>query len=619
MSLGVITASPVAANVTRAIVVPTPNNAGEEATYTIVFTTTQDLAAGARIRIDFPEGTSIAAVTISGVTVDGFFAADIIKIDERLNIELATTRTAGPRVVTVYNVMNPTDADNYALSVSTTEEPTMVASDTYTIVASTVADSIEISPEEATIAAGETQAYTTKAYDAYENLIGDVTDETEFTIVEPSHGGEWGAGESEDNVYTAGAVGEWMVMGNYSGLTDTAILIVEPAAVETLTIIEQPTNAIAGEEIAPAVTVNATDEYGHLIPELPITASLVAEEGEGTLHGTRTQETDDVGIATFDDLWIDLVGEYKLVFTATGKTVETEAFNIAVAERAKLLIRPQTATITVGGSQEYKTDIADEFGNVVLPNITAYVNFEIDAASEGTFTDNVVHDTLITGTWEVTGTYIPDTDITGTATLIVKPGTAVDFDISPKLATVRSGEQQTYTATAEDEFGNSFDVTAKTVFSIEPRAEGVWDDNVYTSDRVGKWTVTGTHAGLEDDATLDVDYSICFVATAAYGSPMAEEIQILREFRDKYLLTNPPGRALVDLYYRVSPPVARFITEHPALQPIVRAALVPALALSTLAVTSAPSTQIAILALLLASVAMAVWATKRRERGPAYS
>jgi len=33
----------------------------------------------------------------------------------------------------------------------------------------------------------------------------------------------------------------------------------------------------------------------------------------------------------------------------------------------------------------------------------------------------------------------------------------------------------------------------------------------------------------------------CFIATATYGIPMAEEIGILHEFRDEYLLTNPLG------------------------------------------------------------------------------
>jgi len=123
------------------------------------------------------------------------------------------------------------------------------------------------------------------------------------------------------------------------------------------------------------------------------------------------------------------------------------------------------------------------------------------------------------------------------------------------------------------------------------------------------------------DATLTINVlEICFIATAAYGTPMADEIQILREFRDEYLLTNPLGQTLVDLYYRVSPPIAEFITEHPSLKPIVRAGLVPAVVMSTIAVNTTPVEKTAIVGLLvLVSVALAVWEVKRRGRGPEYT
>jgi hypothetical protein len=88
--------------------------------------------------------------------------------------------------------------------------------------------------------------------------------------------------------------------------------------------------------------------------------------------------------------------------------------------------------------------------------------------------------------------------------------------------------------------------------------------------------------------TMNDDYSIranfegvggCFIATAAYGTPIAEEIQILRDFRDEYLLTNPLGQGLIDIYYTISPPIADFITDHPSLKPIVRAGLMPVVAM----------------------------------------
>ena len=101
---------------------------------------------------------------------------------------------------------------------------------------------------------------------------------------------------------------------------------------------------------------------------------------------------------------------------------------------------------------------------------------------------------------------------------------------------------------------------------------------------------------------------------------MTEEIEILRQFRDEYLLTNTVGQALVDLYYTVSPPIAGFITEHPGLKPVVRAGLLPAVAMATVAVNTTSTEKTATVGfLVVASVAVVVWLTRRRARSPEYS
>jgi hypothetical protein len=83
-------------------------------------------------------------------------------------------------------------------------------------------------------------------------------------------------------------------------------------------------------------------------------------------------------------------------------------------------------------------------------------------------------------------------------------------------------------------------------------------------------TATGTSTSLNDL----LGYFGCFIATAAYGTPTAEQIDVLREFRDVVLLQSAAGSWFVALYYRISPPVADFIARRDLVRILVRELLV---------------------------------------------
>lgn len=105
------------------------------------------------------------------------------------------------------------------------------------------------------------------------------------------------------------------------------------------------------------------------------------------------------------------------------------------------------------------------------------------------------------------------------------------------------------------------------------------------------------------------DENGCFIATAAYGHYSAAEVQRLRAFRDRYLLTHAPGRAFVAWYYRHSPQWVQALDTHPWLKPLVRLVLFPAVVAADFALRpSAPpwgGWAVCLLALLL-----------YRQRGP---
>lgn len=62
----------------------------------------------------------------------------------------------------------------------------------------------------------------------------------------------------------------------------------------------------------------------------------------------------------------------------------------------------------------------------------------------------------------------------------------------------------------------------------------------------------------------------CFVATAAYGTPLAGEIQILRDYRDTVLRYSSIGKKFITFYYTYGPYLASFIHKYPLCKKPIR-------------------------------------------------
>lgn len=77
-------------------------------------------------------------------------------------------------------------------------------------------------------------------------------------------------------------------------------------------------------------------------------------------------------------------------------------------------------------------------------------------------------------------------------------------------------------------------------------------------------------SGLLDDKK-------CFIATAAFGSPMEEHVVRFRAFRDQVLMRTSFGRAFVEFYYEYSPDAAKFIQSNEVLKTVTRFLLYPIL------------------------------------------
>src|SRR6266545_971067 len=277
--------------------------------------------------------------------------------------------------------------------------------------------------------------------------------------------------------YTLVATASGLASGTSAGFDVTA------AAPTKLGFTVQPTNAVAGSTLAPAVEVAIEDAFGNTVSGASgnITLALGTNPGAATLAGTLTQTTAS-GIATFPGLSLNKAGiGYTLTATASSLTTGTSAgFNIAAGAPSQLAFTQQPTTAVSGTALTPAVQVAiqDGFGNTV-PGATGTITLAIGTNPSGGTLVGTLSRSVVNGVASFADLSIDKvgTGYTLTAALSALPGatsggfditagpTKLAFIVQPATTVAGAAVQPTVQVSVQDEFGNTV-TTATTLITV---------------------------------------------------------------------------------------------------------------------------------------------------------
>src|SRR6266511_1931928 len=416
-----------------------------------------------------------------------------------------------PLVLTALMVLSAILTDPAAAGASRGSEPTAGRPPLNRALARLV-----LSPAQASIRSGASQAYTATGYDAAGHELGDATTQTSFSINQD------GSCTGASCMATKGGrhtITGTVHLGNRV-ISDTATLqVVPPGPVEpphpTVEPIRRPVapphspvqsprgrGESSGRPVAPSQgpAESPRHQVGRSLPLARLVMSparvFMPSGGKVTYHAegydAAGHPLGDVTAQTSLSIRFSAAKTSRPIrpdgsctatklgrHTVTGtvdlgnETISgTAAVQVVPRHRrmgrpqplARLELSPSTATIRAGEHQDYTAEGYDAAGHD-LGDYTAYTVFSIDppgSCTGATCTATKKGDYTVTGT--VTGT-----TVTGTATLHVVAGPLATLVLGPSEATIHAGQDQAYTAVGADAYDNPLgELTAKTVFSIDP-------------------------------------------------------------------------------------------------------------------------------------------------------
>lgn len=335
--------------------------------------------------------------------------------------------------------------------------------------------------------AGESFEVNISAYDSFDNRVTDYNgtaalQDTTGTL-EPQDTSQFSEGNWKGEVEITEARNDIEITatdsddGSITGSSNS--FNVEPSGIDRFSITPEDHSITAGDHVIYSAVL--LDEFDNEIDDVSDETHWSIEEEAGGGWD------DSVYTSQVDGTW-NVTGEYN-------DMEETVLLDVEAGEVYEVLLSPDEPQETSAGEPiDFSAEAVDDQGNVITSDND---DFEWSGADEdGQFLETS------TGEYSVTAEY--EEVISEPVFVEVTPSDPVSLQVSPDGSSVQAGDYRSFFAEARDEYGNVFNVTDETEFTIDEEAKGVWFDNVYSSEIAGVWNVTGYYEGLTNTVTVEV-------------------------------------------------------------------------------------------------------------------
>lgn len=328
---------------------------------------------------------------------------------------------------------------------------------------------IVITVSSQTVTAGDSVTFTAQGYDQYGSIQGPQT--LTYTVNGTTITG---------NSITKTAAGTYIVSATKPGITITsASFQVNPAPLAAITIDVSSTNVASGTP----VTLSATgyDRYNNSLGAQTVTYTVNGVP----ISGNTVTESEP--------------GDYTISAIGSTANIRTASFHVNHAAIDHLNLTLSLNNMTAGQTTTFTVTAFDQYGNSW--DATSQALMSLNSRPTGFyfwFQNNLT--VTKAGQWIVSA-LIDNT--TATSTLQVTHAAISSLTVtSPPSAA--AGQTASFTATASDLYGNTWDVSGLTSWSINAAAAGSWANNSYTASKSGNWTITATYLSKAATTTLTV-------------------------------------------------------------------------------------------------------------------